>query len=109
MFLERTMTSGFPISGQIAHFSPAFDTGAFFSEGEVLVEWDARDYQIALAQASAEVDSARAQVDRAKHDLERTKIRAPFAGRGGRNSRGGRARHLWRADHGGRVHPAWAC
>ena len=33
------------------------------------------------SQAAADVDSATAQVDRSKRDLERTKIRAPFNGR----------------------------
>ena len=33
-----------------------------------------------LAQAEADLDSATAQLDRSKRDLERTKVRAPFAG-----------------------------
>lgn len=123
---HNAVTLSAQVSGQIAHLSPSFETGAFFSEGEVLAELDARDYQIALAMAearqlgaksalqlaslnhernlklardklisdtvadqsaatlaqdSAEVDSVRAQVDRARQDLERTRIRAPFAGR----------------------------
>ncbi len=114
------------VSGQISHLSPSFEAGAYFAEGEVLVELDANDYRIAVAvaearllgaksafqlatldhernlklfhdklisdaaadqtsatrsQAAAGVDSAIAQVERAKRDLDRTKIRAPFDGR----------------------------
>jgi RND family efflux transporter MFP subunit len=114
------------VSGLITRTSPAFEAGAFFAEGETLVELDANDYRIAVAvaearllgakaalqlatldhernlklfrdklisdaaadqtsavraQAAAEVDSAIAQVERAKRDLDRTKIRAPFDGR----------------------------
>jgi multidrug efflux pump subunit AcrA (membrane-fusion protein) len=50
---HNAVTLSVQISGQIAHLSPSFETGSYFSEGEVLVEVDPRDYQIALAVAEA--------------------------------------------------------
>ena len=37
------------VSGKIIHTSPAFEAGSYFFEGEVLIELDARDYEIAVA------------------------------------------------------------
>ena len=41
------------VSGQITFISPAFEAGSYFSEGEVLVELDPRDYENAVATANA--------------------------------------------------------
>lgn len=41
------------VSGKIIHVSPAFHTGSYFSEGQLLVELDAKDYVIAVAMAKA--------------------------------------------------------
>lgn len=114
------------VSGLITKVSPAFEVGSYFSEGDVLIELDASDYETVVAvaearylgdwsalrlatqalernmtlfrrnllseaeinramatreQASADLDATTAQVERAKRDLDRTKIRAPFDGR----------------------------
>jgi RND family efflux transporter MFP subunit len=114
------------VPGRISRFSEGFEDGAFFEEGDVLVEIESDDYRNAvamadakslgtkaalelaavnhrrntellqerllppieldrtaavLAQVAAEADSATAQLERARRDLERTKIRAPFPGR----------------------------
>lgn len=114
------------VPGRISRFSEGFEDGAFFEEGDVLVEIESDDYRNAvamadakslgtkaalelaavnhrrntellqerllppieldrtaavLAQAAAEADSATAQLERARRDLERTKIHAPFPGR----------------------------
>ncbi len=68
---HNAVTLSAQVSGQIAHFSPSFDTGAFFSEGEVLVELDARDYQIALAVAEARELGARSALQLAMLNHER--------------------------------------
>lgn len=113
------------VPAKVLRVARAFETGAFFTAGTVLVELESEDYQTAvasaearlksasaaqrladlnhrrnrtlrqdallpeaqteasaaaLAQAEAEVESASAQVERARRDLERTRIRAPFAG-----------------------------
>ncbi len=115
------------VNGSVTAISPNFVLGGNFSEGEVLVQIDDRDYQIALTQAKANLaqsnaqlqeeaargklakaeweslgrgqkasaftlrqpqlaaaranrDAARAQIQRAELDLERTKIIAPFDG-----------------------------
>jgi RND family efflux transporter MFP subunit len=116
------------VSGTIIHILPEFEDGAFFDEGDVLVELDPQDFTTAvtvaeaqlaraisahaqeetranqarlnwedlgydeepselvlrlpqLREAQANVDSARAQLEQAKRNLERTKVRAPFDGR----------------------------
>lgn len=121
-----TLTSQVP--GTVRAIAPAFEDGAFFEEGEVLLELDPADLaaslvasesrlaraEAALAQeearakqarlnwddigykeapsplvlrvpqlkeANANVISARADLDQAKRNLERAKIRAPFHGR----------------------------
>jgi len=116
------------VAGTITNVSPNFVVGGAFEAGEVLVEIDDRDYQIALtlaeatfaqaaatleeekarstqaaddwkrlgrsgkpsaltlrkpqlAAARASLEGARAQVQRAQLDLDRTKIVTPYRGR----------------------------
>ena len=113
------------VQARIQTVSTAFEPGAFFRTGTVLVELESDDYQTAvvsaearlksataahrlaelnhrrnqtlqkesllpeaqaetsaaaLAQAEADRETASAQVERARRDLERTRIRAPFDG-----------------------------
>lgn len=125
----RTTSTLIPeVRGRITNVAANFREGAFFEEGDVLLEIDDSDYQTelivaeaALAQAElrefeesaryeqakldwerlnpgleanpltlrepqikqarASTASARARVSNAKRNLERTKIKAPFAGR----------------------------
>ena len=120
------------VPGRVIRISPGLVSGGFFQEGEVLLEIDPRDLELAVAQADldvarsrralAEVEAdaevarreweslgtgdpspltlrvpqvaeARAQVraaeallERARRDLERTRVTAPFAGRVRRKS-----------------------
>jgi membrane fusion protein, multidrug efflux system len=115
------------VSGRIVAVSPAFAAGGFFEPGEVLIEIDPRDFELALtrarsahaeaevrllreqaeaeaarkewqslgrgepnpllvrepqlAEAQAALDSARAAVAQAELNLERCRVKAPFAGR----------------------------
>ena len=50
------------VSGQIAEVSPAFVSGGFFNEGDVLVRIDPRHYQTAFKRARSEVAKARTKV-----------------------------------------------
>ncbi len=68
---HNAVTLSAQVSGQIAHLSPSFATGAFFSEGEVLAELDERDYQIALAMAEARQLGAKAALQLARLNHER--------------------------------------
>ncbi|MEE8523013.1 MAG: efflux RND transporter periplasmic adaptor subunit [Thermoanaerobaculia bacterium] len=126
--LPRTETTLIAqVAGTVTAVSGDFEAGGFFRRGEVLVELDPRDYQIAmrragaqvaqaelqvelqeaearvaieewrelgdgepsplvlrqpqLAQAKAGLEAARAELEKAGLDLERTRIRAPFTGR----------------------------
>ncbi|MEM7582034.1 MAG: efflux RND transporter periplasmic adaptor subunit [Acidobacteriota bacterium] len=123
---ETTLVAQVP--GEIVSISRNFETGGFFDRGEVLVTLDARDYEVAvrraraqvaqaelalvqqeaeakvaieewnelgeegepsalvmrqpqMAQARAGLEASRAELEKAELDLERTSIRAPFAGR----------------------------
>jgi RND family efflux transporter MFP subunit len=116
------------VAGRAVEVSEHFVAGGFFDEGDVLVRIDARDYELAVRRADAQVaqartalareeaeaevarreweslggagappplvargpqleearaalDAARAAAEQARLDLERTEIRAPFAGR----------------------------
>ncbi len=115
------------VSGKIIRILPGFEDGAFFAEGDVLVEFDPQDFETAvivaeaqlaraisahaqeetranqaglnwkdlgyneeptdlvlrgpqLREAEANKTSAKALLDQAKRNLERTKVRAPFDG-----------------------------
>lgn len=123
---EVVLTTQVP--GRILRVNPGLEDGAFFAEGEVLVELESVDYETAvvtaeaqvararaayaleetrarqarinwedlgykeepnelvlrqpqLREAKANVDSAVAQLERSRRDLDRTKVRAPFEGR----------------------------
>lgn len=116
------------VSGTIVKIHPGFEDGAFFKEGEILLELDPADYQTAvltaesalarseaeliqekarakqarlnwedigyeeepsplvlripqLREAEANVSAAKAGLDQAQRNLERTKVKAPFHGR----------------------------
>lgn len=125
----RTESTLIPeVRGRIVSVSPNFQEGAFFEEGEVLLEIDDRDYRAELKvaeaslaqtelalkqeearyeqarrdwerlnpgvegteltlrepqlrQARAAVASSQARVETAQLNLDRTKVRAPYAGR----------------------------
>lgn len=64
-----TLTS--QVSGVVAHISPAFEAGAYFSKGDVLVEIDPSDYQTALAISESELDAAKSELKLAKLVEER--------------------------------------
>ncbi len=50
---HNPVTVSAEVSGQITTVSPTFEVGAYFSEGDVLVELDNRDYRTALTVAKA--------------------------------------------------------
>ena len=123
---EVTITA--QVSGRIVNIRPEFEDGAFFKQGDVLIELDELDFQAAvlsaeanlarsktvyaqeqtrakqarlnwedlgydeepnelvlrlpqLREAEANVKAAEGQLLRAKTDLERSKVRAPYDGR----------------------------
>jgi len=90
----RTESTLIPqVSGEIIFASPKFQEGGFFEKGEVLLEIDPRDYQAAVKIADANLTQIKmtaskttilmenTRLEQAKLRLERTKIKAPFAGR----------------------------
>ncbi|MEW4562764.1 efflux RND transporter periplasmic adaptor subunit [Bremerella sp. JC770] len=64
-----TLTS--QVSGTVAHISPAFEVGAYFNQGDVLVEIDPSDYETALAIAESELDAAKSELKLARLVEER--------------------------------------
>lgn len=77
---HNEITLSAQVSGQITSLSPNFEVGAFFSEGEVLIELDQRDYQTTLKLAQADRQSVESALKLAKLEHERT--RAGFKGAG---------------------------
>lgn len=90
----RTESTLIPqVSGEITQISPNFREGGFFEKGEVLLEIDPRDYEAAVKIAQANLEQVRltasqttilmerTRLEQAKLKLERTRIKAPFAGR----------------------------
>lgn len=75
----RTASSLIPeVRGRIVRVAPNFQEGAFFEEGEVLLEIDDRDYrtelkvaQAALAQVELDYAQEKARFDQASRDWER--------------------------------------
>lgn len=60
----RTQSTLIPqVSGQIVEISPSFREGGFFEQGDVLVTLDARDYQLAIASAEAQVAQAESALE----------------------------------------------
>lgn len=51
---HNEVTLSAQVSGQVIRVSPSFEVGAYFSEGEVLVELDPSDYRTAVAVAAAD-------------------------------------------------------
>ena len=56
------------VSGEVTHKDPAFQPGAYFEEGQVLLKLDDTDYQLALAQARANVASAEVSLAREEEE-----------------------------------------
>jgi RND family efflux transporter MFP subunit len=50
------------VSGQLVELDPAFEPGSYVQAGDVLARLDARDYEIALAQAQAALQQAEADL-----------------------------------------------
>ncbi len=74
MVLPQTSISfSAEIAGKIVNVADDFSNGGQFSKGEVLVEIDDNDYQLAITRAQANVANAKASLDleQAKSDLAR--------------------------------------
>ncbi len=64
---------GVEVPGRIVHVSPSLAAGGVFARSEVLLRLDDAPYRAALAQAEAERASARAGLQLAEQQLERTR------------------------------------
>ncbi len=62
------------VTGKVVRISPSFEDGAFFKEGEVLVELDTADFEAAVANAEAQVarTTATYAMEKAQADVART-------------------------------------
>jgi RND family efflux transporter MFP subunit len=59
------------VSGPVVRVSPSLVSGGFFEAGDVLLEIDPRDYEVALERARAALVRAGSEHRRARKDLER--------------------------------------
>jgi RND family efflux transporter MFP subunit len=50
------------VSGRIQYLAPALKAGGAFAAGDLLLRIDSQDFQLAIAQAQAEIDSAQANL-----------------------------------------------
>ncbi|MBQ75184.1 MAG: efflux transporter periplasmic adaptor subunit [Gammaproteobacteria bacterium] len=70
--LPRTESDLIPeVSGRVTAISPAMVSGGFFKKGDMLLEIDPLDYEVALEQARAALASARSELTNAKRAHER--------------------------------------
>jgi RND family efflux transporter MFP subunit len=58
------------VPGKVVKIAPGFAAGGFFEAGEVLVEIDARDYELTLARARAQLAEAQVRLLREKAEGE---------------------------------------
>ncbi len=65
---ETTLIS--QVAGEITATSRRFEVGGFFGRGEVLVELDARDYQVAVRRARAQVAQGTLQVEQQQAEAD---------------------------------------
>jgi RND family efflux transporter MFP subunit len=61
------------VSGNIEWVSPALTSGGFFDEGEVLLQIDRADYEVALESANAAVARSESEYSRASREFDRQK------------------------------------
>jgi RND family efflux transporter MFP subunit len=71
------------VGGRVVWVSPSFATGGFFDEGDELVRLDARDYELAVTRARAEVARAEVVVAREQAEAEVARREWTALGRSG--------------------------
>jgi RND family efflux transporter MFP subunit len=64
------------IGARVLRVSPSFEPGSFFRQGEVLVELDGRDFELALDGARAALERAAAEAEFARATLGRRELLA---------------------------------
>jgi RND family efflux transporter MFP subunit len=70
--LPRTESELIPeVSGRVISVSPSLVSGGFFKQGDLLLEIDSLDYEVALEQTRAGLASARSELDNARKSHER--------------------------------------
>jgi len=70
--LPRTESDLIPeVSGRVIAMSPALVSGGFFKKGDILLEIDPLDYEVALEQARAVLASSKSEVTNARKAHER--------------------------------------
>jgi RND family efflux transporter MFP subunit len=70
--MPRTQSELVPeVSGRVTNMSPSMVSGGFFKKGDLLLEIDPLDYDVALEQARAALTSARSELNNATRAHER--------------------------------------
>lgn len=68
---HNLVTLSAEVEGIVTKVSPSFEAGAYFSQGEVLVEIDPRRYETAVAIAKSRFEGAKSALDLARLDEQR--------------------------------------
>src|SRR5690606_28700860 len=68
---HNQVTLSAEITGVVTHVSPSFEVGAYFAEGELLVEIDPQNYETAVSMAESRLLAAHSALDLAKLNEER--------------------------------------
>ena len=71
------------VAGQVTRISPSLVAGGFFDEGEVLVEIDPRDHELARVRAGSQVAQAEARLAREEAEAEAARSEWRAMGSGG--------------------------
>tara|TARA_A100001037_G_scaffold265144_1_gene256427 strand:- start:183 stop:1361 length:1179 start_codon:yes stop_codon:yes gene_type:complete len=70
------------VSGQVVEISSKFANGAFFEQGDVLVQIDPRDYELALATANVGVTQAQVRFSQEQEESEVARVEWSKVGEG---------------------------
>lgn len=63
---HNQVTLAAEVTGPVTRVSPSFESGAFFSKGDILVEIDPRNYEAAVAMAESRLLAAQSALDLAR-------------------------------------------
>jgi RND family efflux transporter MFP subunit len=82
------------VAGKVVELSPSLKSGGFLKEGELVLRVDARDYELAVEKARAEVAKAQYELARAEEEATIARREWELMGQHDRGGRDGGSREL---------------